>query len=253
MRTIEVLFSPAEFEALKDLDLSATVCVVFDVLRATSSMVTALSNDAKEILPVAGIPEAIALRSTYPDALLAGEREGLRIPATLTGSIGFDLGNSPREFQKDVVAGKTIVMTTTNGTRALRACAHAKKILLSSFLNLRATMDVLERDASTDLLLVCSGTREEAAYEDALCAGALCDLLSATWRDESVADSALIAQKLFRYQKEDLLSGVSRSRNARRLLSHPELKEDVSFCLQRDILTTVAEMNTNGCVTRGDY
>jgi 2-phosphosulfolactate phosphatase len=253
MRTIEVLFSPAEFEALKHLDLRATVCVVFDVLRATSSMVTALSNDAKEILPVTGIPEAIALRSTYPEALLAGEREGLRIPATLTGSVGFDLGNSPREFQKEVVAGKTIVMTTTNGTRALRACAHAKKILVSSFLNLRATMTVLERDASTHLLLVCSGTREEAAYEDALCAGALCDLLSGTWSQGTVADSALIAHQLFRYEKEDLLSGVLRSRNARRLLSHPELKEDVPFCLQRDVLTTVPEMNTNGCVTRGDY
>ena len=83
--------------------------------------------------------------------------------------------------------------------------------------------------------------------------GALCDLLSATWTEGTVADSALIAHKLFRYHKEDLLSGVSRSRNARRLLAHPELKEDVSFCVQRDVLTTVPEMNTNGCVTREDY
>jgi 2-phosphosulfolactate phosphatase len=173
MKSLEVLFSPAEFEAIKHLDLSATVCVVFDVLRATSSMITALGNRAKEILPVLGIPEAIALRSTHTDALLAGEREGLRILEGLTGSIAFDLGNSPREFQEQVVAGKTIIMTTTNGTRALRACAHANKILVSSFLNLRATVDLLEREPPAHLLLVCSGTNEEAAYEDALCAGPL--------------------------------------------------------------------------------
>jgi hypothetical protein len=95
---------------------------VFDVLRATSSMVTALSNGAKAIVPVAGIPEALNFRSQKAEVLLAGEREGVRLPIELTGGIAFDLGNSPREFKREIVAGKTIVMTTTNGTRALRVC-----------------------------------------------------------------------------------------------------------------------------------
>jgi hypothetical protein len=80
------------------------------------------------------------------------------------------LGNSPREFKREIVAGKTIVMTTTNGTRALRACVHAKKVLVASFLNLRATADCLDKEAPAHLILVCSGTNEESAYEDVLCA-----------------------------------------------------------------------------------
>src|SRR2546422_11748827 len=98
MRTLEVLFAPAEFAALHQRDLSETACVVFDVLRATSTMVTALANGAAAIIPVAGIPEALAIRQRQPEVLLAGERDGLRIQADLTGSIAFDLGNSPREF-----------------------------------------------------------------------------------------------------------------------------------------------------------
>src|SRR5262245_32683092 len=111
MKTLEVLFTPTEFIALKQRDLSDTVCVVFDVLRATSSMITALANGAAAIIPVTDISEALAWRQRDPAVLLAGERDGLRIRAALTGSADFDLGNSPREFARDKVAGKTVVMT----------------------------------------------------------------------------------------------------------------------------------------------
>jgi 2-phosphosulfolactate phosphatase len=248
MRSLEVLFSPVEFAALDQLDLSETVCVVFDVLRATSSMVTALNNGAKAIIPVMGIPEALSFRSQHADVFLAGEREGVRIPVELTGGIAFDLGNSPREFKNEIVAGKTIAMTTTNGTRALRACAHAKKVIVASFLNLRAVADCLEEEAPAHLILVCSGTNEEPAYEDALCAGALCDLLWDKSSADNASDSALIARKLYRQEREDLLGAVSQSRNGRRLLSQPELREDVRFCVQRDIVGMVPEMNKRGQV-----
>src|ERR1035441_3142155 len=179
--TLEVLFAPAEYSHLRERDLRQTVCVVFDVLRATSTMVTALGNGAAAILPVAEIPEALVLRQHHPEILLAGERDGLRIEANLTGSVSFDLGNSPREFTAARIKGKTIAMTTTNGTRALRACAPASAVLLGSFLNLRATAQYIERQAPPHLLLVCSGTLDQAAYEDLLGAGALCDLV---WRSE---------------------------------------------------------------------
>src|SRR5512136_2922474 len=104
---LEVLFAPAEYAVLNERDLRQTVCVVFDVLRATSTMVTALGNGATAIIPVADIPEALAVRVQYPDVLLAGERDGVRIQANLTGSIAFDLGNSPREFPPEVVQGRT--------------------------------------------------------------------------------------------------------------------------------------------------
>src|SRR5690348_2998573 len=128
MNRVEVLFTPAEFEALKQRDLRETLCVVFDVLRATSSMITALARGAAGIIPVQEIDEALSIRRREPDVLLAGERDGVRITSDLTGSIAFDLGNSPREFTSETVKGKIIVMTTTNGTRGLRACAAAQTV-----------------------------------------------------------------------------------------------------------------------------
>src|SRR5882724_9094593 len=98
---LEVLLSPAEFANLRNRDLSQTVCVVFDILRASTSMVTALANGAEAIIPVAEISEALALRQQRPDVLLAGERDGVRIRAELTGGIEFDLGNSPREYRSE--------------------------------------------------------------------------------------------------------------------------------------------------------
>src|SRR4051794_5856645 len=99
-RFLDVLFTPADFDALARRDLSSTVCIVFDVLRATSSMITVLANGATEIVPVAEIHEALALRKTDPNILLAGERDGVLITSALTGELSFDFGNSPREFTK---------------------------------------------------------------------------------------------------------------------------------------------------------
>jgi 2-phosphosulfolactate phosphatase len=250
MSSLEVLFTPADFLNLAQRDLSETYCIVFDVLRATSTMVTALWNGAEAIVPVEQINEALALRPRQPGALLAGERDGVRIGADLTGGVTFDLGNSPREFTAGAIQGKTIVMTTTNGTRALRACAKARATLAGSFLNLGATAEAIRQSAPNRLLLVCSGTLEQAAYEDVLGAGALCDLVWDRYEKGHVADSAWMARELFLQSRGDLESGVSRSRNARRLLSRPELREDVAFCLQRDSFPLVAALGKDGRVRR---
>jgi 2-phosphosulfolactate phosphatase len=250
-RSVEVLFTPAEFETLQDRDLSETVCVVFDVLRATSSMVTALANGAESIRPVSEIAEALEARRKDPEVLLAGERDGLRIQANLTGGIDFDLGNSPREFTKDKVAGKRIVMTTTNGTRALRACAHARIVVVSSFLNLKATRQFLQ-PKPLHLIVVCGGTFEQPALEDVLAAGALCDYLFSTAIKANVSDSVLMAVTLLPPPTHDLSFAVAQSRNARRLLSRPELRDDVAYCAQRDIYDFVAEMGKDGLVRNPD-
>ena len=132
---IEVMFTPADFRALRQRDLADATCVVLDVLRATSVMVTALANGAAAFIPVEEISTAIALKRERPEALLAGEREGLRIGSALSGGTEFDLGNSPREFTPTKVKGRTIISTTTNGTRALRACLGAGVVVIGSFLN----------------------------------------------------------------------------------------------------------------------
>jgi 2-phosphosulfolactate phosphatase len=250
MKTLETHFTPADFAALKQRNLDDAVCVVFDIFRATSSMITALANGASAIIPVGEIPEALALRRQDPNVLLAGERDGVRIRAALTGGIDFDLGNSPREFTKEKVAGKTIAITTTNGTRALRACAHAKTVLIGSFLNLRATAEFVLHHQPKTLLLVCSGTFEEAAFEDVLGAGAVCNLLWNVYGNGTVSDSALMSRQLFQFAQTNLLEAASQSRNGRRLLGQPELKDDVEFCLQRDIFNFSAAMQADGRIKR---
>lgn len=250
MTTLEVLFTPAEFSSLAARDLSETCCVVFDVLRATTTMITALWNGADAILPVEQIADAIAARQKHPGALLAGERQGVRIGADLTGGLAFDLGNSPREFTTAVVQNKVIVMTTTNGTRALRSCLKAQTTLAASFLNLAATAEFITRCKFTRLLLVCSGTVDQAAYEDVIGAGALCDLIWAQYQDGLLADSALMARELFLQVRDDMTGAISRSRNAQRLLSRMELQEDVTFCLQRDLMPLVAALGKDGMVRR---
>jgi len=166
-----------EFAALAERNLSQTTCVVFDVLRATSSMLTAFNNGAEQIVPVSEIGEALALKQQRPEVLLAGERHGLRIRKELTGSVDFDFGNSPRDFTVTKVSGKTIVWTTTNGTRALQACAHAEMILLGALVNLRSLTDVVDQLCPNDLLLVCAGTFQAVAFEDLFAAGALIESL----------------------------------------------------------------------------
>jgi 2-phosphosulfolactate phosphatase len=280
---IETILTPAELPALAQRDLRTTACVVFDVLRATSTFVTALHHGAKAIIPVSEIAEALAIKQKSPEVLLGGERNGIRISA---GGIDFDLGNSPREYTE--VRGKTIVSTTTNGTRALRACAGGQIVLAASFLNLMATAEFLRRNQFETILLICAGTGENQADEDVLAAGALCELLNAPdsinplaadvnplhlkpgevkadshrllqpkgakreplGRGEGVDDSTQVARQAWLSAKPDLLGMVRNAENARRLLAIPELREDVAFCLQRDIFPLVAKMESDGTIRR---
>ena len=245
MQSAEVLFTPADFETLPARDLGRTTCVVFDVLRATTSMITALANGAKAIIPVAEIHEALALRRQRPDMLLAGERDGVRIRAAQSGGVDFDFGNSPREFTANRVRGKTIVTTTTNGTRALRACAGANIVLASSLLNLAATAKFLNQAQPAEIFLVCAGTGEGVALEDVLAAGALAGLLAG-----ECSDTTEIAARTYVSARTELAAVLGGSLNARRLLAIPELRADVAFCSQRDVFNGVAEMRADGAIRR---
>jgi 2-phosphosulfolactate phosphatase len=249
VRKIEVLFSPAEFEALSRRELSGTTCVVFDVLRATSSIITALANGAEAVIPVATIEEALREKQRNNDVLLAGERDGFRITSKLTGSVDFDFGNSPREFAEAKLGRKTIVMTTTNGTRALKACLGAKEIVVGGFLNLAEVAEYVQARQVDDLLLVCSGTYEEASYEDLLGAGALANAVWHRFEEGHVADSAQIARNTFLAAQNDLIGAMQFARNGRRLLGIPELREDVPYSL-RDGFTVIATMDRNCRIRR---
>ena len=173
---------------------------------------------------------------TRPEVLLAGERNGLRIRALQTGGPDFDLGNSPREFTRESVNARTIVMTTTNGTRALRACASAQSVLIGSFLGMRALANWIAQEKPRSLLLVCSGTLDQAAYEDVLAAGALCE---AIWPSYS-AGSVPIPHRSRR--KSTACRATTFGRSPTRTQCSPaaresDLHDDVPACLAGDTIS----------------
>jgi len=240
---LEVILSPAELPALAERDLRSAACVVFDILRATSTFVTALQHGAAAVVPVAEIAEAVALRRQHPDWLLAGERHGLKIRAAEAAGFDFDLGNSPREFTPATVGGRTIISTTTNGTRALRAAGGAGTVMAASFLNLAATARYLQQLAPTEILLVCAGTGEGVAGEDVLAAGALSSLLAG---DRALSDAAQIARQFYRSAQNPLEELLGRTANGQRLLSLPDLRADVAWCAQVDTIPLVALADDGG-------
>lgn len=161
---IDVVFTPAELP--RGLVSGRTVAVV-DVLRATTSIVHALVNGARRVVPVATLEEAVrkAEELGRDDVLLCGERDCQLIR-------GFDLGNSPEEFTPARVAGRTLVMTTTNGTPALLAAADSAECLVGALVNAGAVAERIAA-AGRDALVVCSGREGRFAYEDAYCAGVI--------------------------------------------------------------------------------
>lgn len=247
---LEVTFTPAEFATLRQRDLSETCCVVLDILRATSTIVTALGRGAESVLPVATIEQALQCRATDASVLLAGERNGLRITAAVSGGVDFDLGNSPREFTAERVRGRRIVTTTTNGTRALTACRGARHVFAGAFLNLRHTAEQVIRSNCPEVILVCSGTGEQMALEDAMGAGAFCHHLQSAHEGVFVTDSAQVAADVFAAYVEDLEYAMHYSANARRLMAIPELADDVPFCLMQDFYPVVAATDAQGRLYR---
>ncbi len=218
--------------------LRGGVAVVLDVLRATTVMIHALDAGADAIRPCLEIEEARAVAANLPTGtvVLAGERQGLEID-------GFDLGNSPGSFTRSVCRGKTVVMTTTNGTRAILASVDADRVLIGSFLNLAATVRVLSKERRP-IHLVASGTNGLVSFEDSLLAGALAHSLRATHRpignDEAVlAELAWIAAK-----SESLVDVLGRGTGGRRV-REIGLAADIVVAADVDRIDLVAEIVRN--------
>lgn len=224
---IDVVLNPAEIALLPQRDLSNTTCVVFDVLRATSSMVTALAHGAQEIHPVRTIEDALALREKVPTAILGGERQGNPIP-------GFDVGNSPREYLD--LGGRPIITTTTNGTIALRACEHAARVLVAAVINMEALIEELRRSAPENLVLVCAGTFANFSLEDAYAAGLVVEAFAnATLNDSAQAVLAIAGRFV------TPLEALTAADNGRALKAAGR-QADVEFCAQRSRFNIVGSM-----------
>jgi 2-phosphosulfolactate phosphatase len=174
MPNLRVHFLP---ELVEPAELAGNRCVVIDVLRATTTMVSALAAGARAVVPCLTVKDARRLASAFPPdkVVLGGERGGLPID-------GFDLGNSPAEYTPQVVSDKTVVLTTTNGTKALLHCQAASEIVIGAFVNLSAVCEYLTNSpdaAAMDVDVVCAGTKLQVTWDDVLLAGAVTERLAA--------------------------------------------------------------------------
>ena len=218
---VDVDFTPDEAGA-------APTGLVIDVIRATSTICQALASGYERVFCAAEIDGARALRETLGEGVLGGERNALRIP-------GFDLGNSPREYEEPV--GKTLVLSTTNGTRAVvAAAARCERVFVASLLNLSAVVEAA-REAGDDVVVVCAGVQGTLALDDAFVAGRIVELLGWERTDAAEAAARLVstwsgAEEAFRASK----SGRNLLENA------PNLEPDIAFCARESVLDVVPRL-----------
>jgi len=213
--------------------LSDRTVVVIDILRATSVMVYAMSQGAKEIIPVKTVEEAFQLAKTFPRSttLLGGEKESNRIE-------GFDLENSPREYTSERVEGKRLILTTTNGTRAFHAVSSAAEILVGSFFNVTATAQRC-LEGERDLLLFPSGDEGGFSLEDAVCGGMLIDrIIKRVKKPVALTDTSHSAHILFQRFEANLVEAFYLSRHGKELVDRGH-GDDLPYCAQVDIINLV--------------
>ena len=224
-KLLEVCLTPALLPLYKVEDY---IVVIIDIFRATSSICYGIENGADAIIPVSEVEECAAYREKGLNYLLAAERNGEVVA-------GFDFGNSPFAYTAEKVAGKTVVLTTTNGTHALHLSRNAKKIVIGSFLNLTALCNWLKTQ-DENILMVCAGWKNNFNLEDTLFAGAVIDQLKG---DGYVLDDpALAANDLFQIGKNDISQYLSKTSHGERL-KKLGIEQDIAFCLQVDIATAI--------------
>ena len=206
--------------------------IVIDVLRATTTIVYAMAAGAQKIVPCLEVQEARQLaRQHGPATLLGGERKGLPID-------GFDLSNSPGEYTADRVSGRTIVFTTTNGTKAMMACVGASRVLIGAFSNLSAITRSLATEPTVDV--ICAGTDERVTREDVLMAGALIARIAQTAATPMLNDQAQLAWDAWRgIPSSDNLVKVLRQSQGGRNLARINHESDINIAAEIDTLDVV--------------
>ena len=198
-------------------------------------MCTAIAHGVERIIPVSTLEECRVLQSL--GYLTAAERDGKKAE-------GFDFGNSPFSFMDEGLNGRTIAMTTTNGTLAIAKSRAAREVLIGSFLNLEALCDYLIQQPN-NILILCAGWKGKANVEDTLFAGAIVDELSDYLEYES--DAPLMAATLYNSAKNDLRGFLEQSSHVRRL-QKLEIHKDIDFCLQHSIYSVIPVLQDNALV-----
>lgn len=232
MKLIDVCLSP---DLMHLYPVHDRTVVVVDILRATSCMTTAFAHDVASIAPFAKLEDCLAAKSK--GYFTSGERDGKKVD-------GFDLGNSPFEYMDEKLKGQKIAFTTTNGTQAIAKSVGAKEVIIGSFLNLSAVVNLL-RKTENNILVVCAGWKGKVSMEDTLFAGAIVELLKDIFVPECDAPTA--AQRLYNGAKGDLVDFLKDSSHVRRL-AKLNIYKDIQFCLTPDQYDVVPVLRDNELV-----
>ncbi len=235
MPRLEVAFSPAIFE---HFDSQGKIVVVVDILRATSVICTMFHNGVKEIIPVRDLAEAQEYKKK--GFLVVAERNGQKLDFA-------DFGNSPYYFTPEVIAGKTVVYSTTNGTNAITVGKSAQEVIIASFLNLSAIQGYLQARA-TDALIMCAGWKGKFCLEDTLFAGALSQNLIQTGRFETICDSTNAAMDLWNVARNDLSTYIEKVAQRHRL-KKLGLDDVIGYCFTSDVTDVIPVLNNDRLVS----
>lgn len=221
-KTLHTILSPR----LLDLyDISNSVTVIIDVFRATSTIATALFNGAEKIIPVDSVEDCIAIGKKL-GAITAGERDGKIIP-------GLQYGNSPAEYPAGFIKNKTLVLTTTNGTKLLhKALANnVAEVVTGSFPNIDAVINCLT-GTEKNVFLACSAWKDRFNIEDTLFAGAVIKKVKDNFTIH--CDSSLMAEEMYNYHENDILSFIRNTTHWHRLAKYG-LEKDMEFCVTKNV------------------
>lgn len=229
---VDVCFSPALYPAYHDPE---AVVVVVDIFRATTTMAAAFANGVRSIRPVATIEEAEAYKA---EGWLVGAERNVKRCAFA------DFGNSPFDYTPEKVAGKELVFTTTNGTRAITVARTAFRVVTGAFINLRAVADYCVHH-ERDVVVLCSGWQDKVNIEDTLFGGALTDELVNTGLYETGSDAAVIARNMWTDNRADLLAYLDTTDHLGRLRAN-HLEDAVPYCLTMSITDKVPELTLEG-------
>ena len=224
-RRLETCFSPMLFKPDENSD---AIIVIIDILRASSAICTAFANGASSIIPVAEVEEAKEYKNK--GFLVAAERDGFVLDFA-------DFGNSPFNFTKEKVKGKTIVYSTTNGTGIINLASSSYMTIIGSFLNLSATVDFLKK-TNRDVLLFCAGWKNKFNIEDTICAGAIADSLMDSGLYSTICDSTLAAIDLWSLASKDLPAYIDKVAQRTRLRDKG-LDDCIGFCISKDFTEQV--------------
>jgi 2-phosphosulfolactate phosphatase len=217
-KLIEVCYTPAQFSLYQE---AFDIVVVVDVLRATSAMATALHHGVEKIIPVASIQEAKEYQAK--GYTVGAERDGAVVE-------GFDFGNSPYVYIDQDMKGKTIVITTTNGTKAIEMAKNSSTVVIGCLNNLQYLCDWLIAQNKNTLVLA-SGWKDKVNLEDTICGGAIAKILTDSGKFKALEDSTVAAKFLYQSAEQHLWRFL-RASSHRKRLAHLNIQKDVIYCLK---------------------